>query len=83
MFITNEDYSKLADAVTMWQSTGLGSGLAPKKKKVVDEALIVLANLAEKKKKDNQRQAKYMAEKRRIDPTYGGADWYQKKKGDK
>lgn len=86
MFITNKDMEVFENLVrTIRQSF--------EELLVVDEyrdalyavrdAESTIQALHQKKDKENVRKTKYMADKRSLNPTYGGADWYQKKKGDK
>ena len=58
MFVTNNDFEIIETALTTV------------KEKDVKKALKVIQGLKEKKKKDNSRISKYIAEKRKIDKNY-------------
>lgn len=58
MFVTNSDFEIIEKALTT------------AKEKDIKKALKVIQGLKEKKKKDNDRVSKYIAEKRKIDKNY-------------
>ena len=60
MFITNEDYAKIASALLT----------ADADRKEVKDALEVMKRLQEKKAMDNKRISSYIADKRKIDKNY-------------
>lgn len=79
MNITNQDFRtfiNMADILTKYEDS-----LTEYEQEVLHEGQCVIDELWQKRAKDNLRKAKQIAERRKIDPTYGGADWYRKKKG--
>ena len=68
MNITNQDYLVLSAAVGLLDKVTT----TPQDKLIVREAKSTLAKLEEKQKRINDRAAKYIREKRKIDPSYAG-----------
>lgn len=66
MFITNNDYNTLCQAIDLLETADLPKGSL----KTVYSARSVLDNLAEKKKKDNKRISNYIADKRKENKNY-------------
>ena len=72
MYITNSDFYSLVRAIGIISSdTTRFQELKSYQRDIVLQAEKTLAHLDEKKKNDNKRQAKYMAEKRKINKNYG------------
>ena len=87
MFITNGDFDKIRKLVKSINAEVLkDDGFTKKYSSIVYNSMLVddaLNQLEEKRKVENIRTAKRIAERRKLDPTYGGADWYRKKMGRK
>lgn len=77
MFITNEDFESICNLADKSRSVlyedQSGENLARLATALAD-ADITIRRLVEKKEKDNKRKAEYIAEKRKINPRYGGND---------
>ena len=72
MWITNDDYSKLKQAVGLWYKNQYADVLSIEDKRVLAETTDLLSRLTEKRKRDNARCAAYIADKRKVNPEYAG-----------
>lgn len=80
MNITNRQFSALCNLV---DAIAEDKNMV-KKYPEINEAVSVIEELKEKKRQENIYKAVYTANKRKMDPTYAGGDWYAKhKKGEK
>ena len=77
MFITNEDYKSFKDCV--YVLTKHSDVLSEKEIKVLEKGKETIDLLQIKRDADNKRKTAYMAEKRKIDKTYGGNDYRKRK----
>lgn len=73
MNITNKDFEILKEAIDILKRVNLPAD----DQKIVSSVSSVLANLEEKKKKNNKRIASYIADKRKNDKNYaqGVKEW--------
>lgn len=67
MNITNSDFEIIKKAIALLPH---GDELDVEKREIVHQADLVLCRLNEKRNRDNNRTAKYIAEKRKVDKTY-------------
>ena len=77
MFITNNDYDILNQAIDLLETADLPNGSL----KVVYSARSVMDGLKQKKEKDNKRIAAYIADKRKDNKNYARTPYI--KKGDR
>lgn len=70
MNITKEDFKKLKKAIELLPHEKNFKKLTKEHQEIITSADIVLVNLEKKRKKDNKRQAAYIAEKRKVNKNY-------------
>lgn len=70
MYITRNDFNTLKKAVELLPHEKQFNNLTENHKNIIIKADAVLIELLKKRKKDNKRQAAYIAEKRKINKNY-------------
>ena len=70
MNITNKQFEALEKAVQMLPHGDLFLALEEKQRDIILQADMVLLELRKKQKRDNERTAKYIADKRKQDKNY-------------
>ena len=70
MNITNKDFETLQKALLLFPKGEKFDSLSDEQKIIINNAKKTMENLEKKKQKDNERIAKYIAEKRNDNPNY-------------
>ena len=70
MYMTNDDFRKISDALMLLPSGKDFEALDKEKQDTIIDAQVTMGNLLKKKKRDNKRIAEYIAEKRKQDADY-------------
>ena len=70
MYITKNDFNTLKNAVELLPHEKQFNNLTEEQKNIIIKADAVLIELLKKRKKDNKRQAAYIAEKRKTNKNY-------------
>lgn len=78
MYLTKSEYEILSHVVAI--AGYHRDKLTEPERGVLTDAVIVIADLHERHTKEKESKAAQVREKRKLDPSYAGADWYKKKK---
>ena len=70
MYISNDQFAALESALNVI-TPDLFKTLSKTDQEKIVNGDVALLNIYKKKKKDNARQAKYVAERRKTNPNYG------------
>ena len=70
MYITRNDFNTLKKAVELLPHEAQFNNLTEDQRNIIIKADAVLIELLKKRKKDNKRQAAYIAEKRKTNKNY-------------
>lgn len=70
MYITKNDFNTLKKAIELLPHEKQFNNLTEEQKNIIIKADAVLIELLKKRKKDNKRQAAYIAEKRKNNKNY-------------
>ena len=70
-YITKDDFNKIEKALALYSSNpDKFKALSKEEQDIIIEADVVMVNLCKKRKRDNERTAEYIAEKRKTDKNY-------------
>ena len=70
MYMTKDDFNSICKALLLLPDGDDFDRLTFDEQKTILEAVAVMVELSEKRKKDNARSKAYMKEKRKNDPKY-------------
>lgn len=70
MYMTNKQFDAIEKALKLLPCDEEFNKLSSEDKNIIFEADLVMSQLLKKKKKDNERTAKYVAEKRKTNKNY-------------